>query len=170
MPNEYEDSLRLAHEYIPLSYDWMLNRMASAEGRVDTLMTQSAAVLVGAVVAVAALNEGSIPWSWPLLAGGAAAAFFFSIIGKGINARRLIRLNMTNPGSFIKKQPGSQPESIAKYAPSELITFMLGEAEKDLENNNATLDELGSSSDAIGLMLVGELLCAVLWAATSPMF
>ena len=77
---------------------------------------------------------------------------------------------MTNPGSFIKKQPGSQPESIAKYAPSELITFMLGEAGKTLKTTMATLDELGSSSDAIGLMLVGELLCAVLWAPTSPMF
>ena len=79
MPDYERGSLVLAHGYIPMSYDWMLNRMASVEARVDTLMAQSAAVLVAAVVAVTALNKGTIPVSWTLAAGVVAAVLFLAI-------------------------------------------------------------------------------------------
>ena len=150
MPDYERGSLDLAHGYIPMSYDWMLNRMASVEARVDTLMAQSAAVLVAAVVAVTALNKGTIPVSWTLAAGVVAAVLFLAITTLGIGARADVTLNMTNPGSFIKRHPGYNPESWVQHCPSDFIARMLKEADKDTTHNTKTVNRIAEHCEWMG--------------------
>ena len=170
MPDDDRSSLDLAHGYIPMSYDWMLSRMASIESRVDTLMAQSAAVLVAAVVAVTALNKASIPLSWTLAAGVVSAVLFLFVTTWGIGARTDVRLHMTNPGSFIRRHPGYQPESWVEQLPSDFITGMLKEADKDTTHNTKVINRTGECCDRMGWALICEVLASLIWVTLSPIF
>ena len=169
MPDDERGSLDLAHEYIPMSYDWMLSRMASAEARVDTLMAQSAAVLVAAVIVVTALNEGKIPVSWPMAAGAMSFALFLAITAVGVSAREFVRLHTTAPGSFVREWPGHEPKSFVDYAPAQFME-RLAETQKDFSHNQKTLAKVSERSDWMGWMLIVELLSALLWGALSPIY
>ena len=170
MPDERRNSLDLAHEYIPISYDWMLSRIASIEARVDTLMAQSAAILVAAVVAVTAINEGTIPTGWALAAGGIAVVLFLIITILGIRARNNIKLHMTNPGSFVLEHPEAHPTTIAQRLPYEFIVQMLREAGKDAVHNTKIVNDTGTKCERMGWALVGELLASLSWVGLSPIF
>lgn len=170
MPDDKRGSLELAHEYIPISYDWMLSRIASAETRVDSLMTQSAAVLVASVVAVTAINQGNVPISWTLAAGTVSAGLFLVVTLLGIKARIDVRLHMTNPGSFIKRHPGYKPETWVEQSSSEFIARMLEEADKDTAHNTKTIDKIGERCEWMGRALILEVITSLLWVILSPIY
>lgn len=162
------NSLKLAYDHIPLSYQWILSRVASAENRVDTLMTQAAAVLVAAVIAVTALNDGAIPVSWSLVSGIVSLALFGAIIVMGVKTRQLVRLRTTDASSFVWEWPGHEPTSWVGYTPSDFMTRRLKALGEHQRFNKDVLGRVGRRSDVIGWLLIAELLSALLWGALSP--
>ena len=170
MSNDERNSLDLAHEYIPISYEWMLNRIAAAEARVETLIAQSATVMVAAVVAVTALNKGTIPIGWTLAAGIVAAILFLFITVMGVRTRGKIKLHMTNPSSFIEEHEGHQPRTWIEYPRPDFIEAMLEEAGKDTKHNTKTVNDTASKCELMGFALIGELVASLVWVSLSPIF
>ena len=163
MAGDHLDSSEIAHDlYVPLTYDWMLRRISAAEGRLDSLATQSTGILVVTFLAIGSLStlyQGVNLSREAALAGGASIGFFLMVIVMVIKARSRTRLNAVNPGVFVEQtSPETTPSRWIDYAPEAFRERMLRIAGMHTEYNTLIIAWLHNRGNEVGSLVIAQLL------------
>ena len=77
---------------------------------------------------MSALGGGEIPISWPLILGGLTVTLFIATVIIGLTARHDLRLQTSNPGMLISRDPQYDPTSWVDYSQEEFMTRSLESA------------------------------------------
>ena len=152
---EQYPSLSLAHQFVLPSYSWMLNRLASVENRVQSLLILISTVTMGIPLVVVGLS-GEVHHLNGWLAIWAFLLFALSTI-LGLVARAWGTIELVDPANFSDEWISQSPEEFRKWS-----THYAG---KHYAKNNALIFRKSLVVDiAVGVFVIEVFLWAW-WAS-----
>ena len=145
-------SVRAAQSIVLPSYQWMLSRIESADGRLQTLVTFIATLALGVPAAVhSAGSTLSLTAGWFLTA--TALAVLAVVIGIVARSR----------GAVILPDPQSLYNTSLQLTEWEFQRDALFFAGKHFAKNKATVEAKSAAVSWMTILFLAELVCLFLW-------
>ncbi len=160
MNDAEKETLDLAYEMIVPAYDWSLRRIASAESRIDRLITLIVIVTVAFPVAVMALaKEGSISTSaLSLTLGSCALALAVFAVGFLIYTRELGRVQYAMPETLTR-------EELLSAAAEDFRREVLEQARNSIQEMKSMIERRSWRTDWMTGVFGLEVIFGITWGA-----
>jgi hypothetical protein len=144
-------SVDLAYDFVKPSYDWMVTRFEAINGKIQGLLTFSVTITAAIPVIVKSIfnNISFTPWFM-----GALVAFIV-LVAIGIIGMRIGAIALLHPKTLYNKYLHCSHWEFQQRA-----LYWAGE---HFSKNKATIDTKALFRDIMGVILLIEILCFVLW-------
>jgi hypothetical protein len=147
-------SVDLAFDFVRPSYDWMITRLDTINGKIQELLSFSATLTAALpVIAKAIFSEINYVSPWFI----AAMIIFVVLSIIGILALRIGGISLTHPKTLYDKYL-----HLSHWEFQQRTLYWAGE---HFEKNKACIDRKALFRDIIAIGLLSEILCLVIWIA-----
>lgn len=145
-------SVDLAFDFVKPSYDWMLSRVETINGKIQNLITLAASLTIAVPVFVKAVFA-SPGFNSPFFI--AALCIFLGVTVFGVIGTRMGTVLLPHPGIFYKEYL-----SFDHWTFQQTALYWAGEA---FSKNKRLVERKGMIRDMMSLALMTEIICLVLW-------
>lgn len=149
-----ETSIDLAYQFVLPSYDWMLNRLAAVETRIQSLLIMVSTVTAAFPLVVVGLTGESQHLNGTLAI--AAFACFVVCLLLGLVARAFWTVHLVNPGKF--------DAGWTERAKDDFRTWAVVYAGKHYAKNKKLIAHKSYLADASVIVFLAELALWTWWA------
>lgn len=147
-------SVDLAYDFVKPSYDWMITRLETINGKIQELLTFSATITAALPVIVKA-TFSRLSFISPWFLGAIATFIILTVIG--ILRARMGSVSLPHPKALYDKYL-----HCSHWEFQQRVIYWAGE---HFAKNKACIDKKALFRDIIAFGLLIEILCFVLWMA-----